>query len=102
MYNCTLTYGTYLVLKAYIHFALMYTTDHIFQVLQIKDLINKDSNLTTPFKLATGIKYSVSYLRVLFCPGVVQKATAPLEKRGVQYALPSAKRFSQLLVTNDL
>ena len=28
------------VSEAYIHFALMYTTDHIFWVLPIKDLIN--------------------------------------------------------------
>ena len=32
----------------------MYTTDHIFLVLPIKDLINKDGEPTTPFKLATG------------------------------------------------
>ena len=28
------------VLEAYIHFALMYTTDHILPVLPIKDMIN--------------------------------------------------------------
>ena len=28
------------VLEAYIHFALMYTTDHIFMVIPIKDMIN--------------------------------------------------------------
>ena len=54
--------------EAYINFALMYTTDHILPVLTIKDLINKDGNPTTPFKLATGTKPSVSHLRVLFCP----------------------------------
>ena len=42
------------VSEDYIHFALMYTADHIFLVLSIKDLINKDNDLTTPFKLATG------------------------------------------------
>ena len=36
-----------IVLEACIHFALMYTTDHIFPVLPIKDLINEDSNPTT-------------------------------------------------------
>ena len=38
-------------LESYIHFALMYTTDRIFLVLPIKDLINKDGESTTPFKL---------------------------------------------------
>ena len=35
------------VLEAYIHFALMYTIDHIFPVLPIKDLMNEDSDTTT-------------------------------------------------------
>ena len=42
----------------------MYTTDHIFTVLPIKDLINKDGDPTTPHKLATGTKYSVPHLRM--------------------------------------
>ena len=63
------------VLEACMHFVLMYTTDHIFPVLPIKYLINKDGYLTTPFKLATGTKHSVSHLRVLFFPYVVRKAT---------------------------
>ena len=54
-------------LETYIHFSLMYTTDHIFLVLTIKDLINEDGDPTTPYKLATVTKSSVSYLRVLFC-----------------------------------
>ena len=54
------------VSEVYINFALMYTTDHIFPVLPIRDLINKDSNPTTPFKLSTGTKPSVSHLYVLF------------------------------------
>ena len=56
------------VLEACIHFVLMYMTDHIFPVLPIRDLINEDGDPTTPHKLATGTKPSVSYLRVLFCP----------------------------------
>ena len=68
----------YRVSEAYIHFALIYTIDHIFLVLPIKDLINEDSDLTTPFKLATGTKPSVSYLSVLFCPYVVNKDTIRL------------------------
>ena len=65
----------------YIHFALMYTTDHIFPVLPIKDLINEDKDPTTPYKLATGTKPSVSHLRVLSFPYVVWKATAHVETK---------------------
>ena len=46
--------------EAYIHFALMYTTDHIFPVLPIKYLIKEDGEPTTTFKLATGTIPSVS------------------------------------------
>ena len=41
------------VLEAYIHFMFMYTADHIFLVLPINDLINKDKDPTTPFRLTT-------------------------------------------------
>ena len=58
------------VSEAYVHFTLMYTTDLIFPVLQIEDLINEDGDPTTPHKLATGTKPSVSQLRVLFCLNV--------------------------------
>ena len=44
------------VLEAYIHFALIYMSDHILPVLPIKDLINKDGKPTTPFKLVKGAK----------------------------------------------
>ena len=64
------------VSEACIHFSLIYMTDHIFPVLPIKDTINKDSDPTTPYKLATGTKPSVSHLRMLFCLCVVRKATA--------------------------
>ena len=53
----------------------MYTTYHIFPVLPLTYMIKEDGNPTTPFKLATGTKLSVSHLHVLFCPCVVQKAT---------------------------
>ena len=68
------------ILEAYIHFALMYTADHIFLVIPIKDLINKDGEPTTPFKLVTGTKPSISHLRVLFCPCVEQNILQLLEK----------------------
>ena len=38
--------------EVYVHFTLMYTTDHIFPVIPIKDLMNKDGDPTTPHKLA--------------------------------------------------
>ena len=71
------------VSEAYIHFALMYMTDHIFPVPPIKDMINKYSKPTTSFKLATDTKPSVSNLRVLFCPCVVRKATEHVEKKAL-------------------
>ena len=76
---CTISHSLMVharVSEGYIHFALMYTTDHIFPDLPIKDLINEDGEPTTPFKLATGTNPSVSYLRVIFCPCVVRKSTA--------------------------
>ena len=39
----------------------MYTTDHIFPVLPIKDLINEDGDPTSTYKLATGTKPSLSH-----------------------------------------
>ena len=52
--------------ELYVHFALMYMTDHIFPVLPIKDPIHKDGYPTIPYKLSTGTKPSVSHLGVLF------------------------------------
>ena len=63
------------VSEAYTHFALMCTTDKIFPVLPIKCMLNKYGDPTTPFTLETGTKTSVSHLRVLSFPCVVQKAT---------------------------
>ena len=69
------------VLEAYIHFVLMYMADHIFLVLPIKDLINEYGNPTTPVKLATGTKPSVSHLRVLFFHGLYGKLLKMLGQR---------------------
>ena len=82
------------VLEAYIHFALMYTPYHIFPVLPIKDLINKDGELTTPFKFATGTGPSVSRLRVLFCPCVVRKSTAYVGKKVLNMRHQAQKGFA--------
>ena len=67
--------------EVYVHFTLMYTTDHIFPVLPIKYLINEDGNPTIPHKLATGTQPSESRLRMLSCPCVVCKATAHVETK---------------------
>ena len=57
--------------KLFVYFALMYTTDHIFPVLPIKDIINEDGDTTTPPKLTTGtnlqcIIYACFIFRVLY------------------------------------
>ena len=49
------------VSEAYINLALMYTTDHIFTIIPIKDMINEDGDPTTPYKLANVTKPSVSH-----------------------------------------
>ena len=67
--------------EAYVNFKLMYTTDNIFPFIPIEDLINEDGDPTTPHKLATGTKPSVSHLHVLFCPCVVRKATVHVETK---------------------
>ena len=55
------------VLGAYIHFAFMYTTDHIFPVLPIKYLINEDGDPTTPYKLANRYRtFSITFIPVIF------------------------------------
>ena len=86
------------VLEAYVHFALMYTTDHIFPVLPIKDMRNEDGGLTTTQKLATGTKPSVSHLRVLFCPCVVWKATAHVETKELNMRHQAKKGFRGIFV----
>ena len=85
-------------LEAYIHFALMYTTDNIFPVLIIKDLVNEDGEPTTPFKFATGKKPSVSYVRMLFFPSVVQKYTAHVGKKALNMRHQAKKGFCGIFV----
>ena len=79
--------------EVYVHFILMYTTHHIFPVLPIKDLINKDGDPTTPHKLATGTKPSVSNLRVLFCLCVIRKATAHIDTKTLNMRQQAQKGF---------
>ena len=83
--------------ELYVHFALIYTTDHIFPVLPIKYLINEDGNPTTPHKFVTGTKPSVSHLRVLFFPCVVRKATAHVETKALHMRHQAQKGFPRYL-----
>ena len=85
-------------LEAYIHFTVMYATDHIFMVLPIKDMINEDVKPTTPFKTATGTKPSVSHLRVLSCPCVVRKDTAHIDKKALNIHHQAQKSFCGIFV----
>ena len=84
--------------EVYVHFVLIYTTDHIFPVLPIKDLINEDGDPTTPCKLATGTKPSVSHLCVLFCLCVVRKATAHIETKTLNMRHQAPKGFCGIFV----
>ena len=84
--------------EIYVHFALMYTTDYIFLVLPIKDLINEDGDPKTPYKMATGTKPSVSHLRVLFCLCVVRKATAHVVTKTLNMHHQAQKGFRGIFV----
>ena len=84
--------------EGYVHFSLMYTIYHIFPVLPIKDLINEDGNPTTPHKLATGKKTSVSHLRVLFFPCVIRKATAHVDTKTLNMRHQAQKGFRSIFV----
>ena len=69
------------LLEAYVHLILLYTPNHIFPVLPIRDLINEDGDTTTPHKLATGTKLLVSHVRMFIYPCVVQEAMAHVETK---------------------
>ena len=84
--------------EVYVHFTLMYTTNHVFLVLPIKDLINEDGNPTMLHKLETGTKPLVSHLRVLFFPYVVQKATAHVETKTLNMRHQAQKGFCGIFV----
>ena len=76
----------------------MYTTDHIFTVLPIKDLINEYGDPTTPHKLATSTEPSVSHLRILFCPCVVPKTMAHVETKTLNMCHQAQKGFRGIFV----
>ena len=76
----------------------MYTTHHIFTDLPIKHLINQDGEPTTPHKLETGTKPSVSNLHVLFSPCVVQKVTAHVYGNSFKMCHQSQNNFWGIFV----
>ena len=63
-------------------------------LLPIKDLINKDGEPTTSFKLVTGMKHSILHLRVLFCPCVVWKPTAHVGTKSLNMSHQAQKCFA--------
>ena len=76
----------------------MYTAECFPPVLPIEDLINEDGNLTTPLKLATGVKPSISFLCVLFFPCVVRKVTAHVRTKALNVRHQEQKRFCGIFV----
>ena len=86
------------VSEAYIHFSFMYTTYHIFPVLPMKYMINKDGDPNTPYKLAIGTKYSLSHLHVLFCPCVVWKATTRVGTKVLNMRQQAQKGYRGIFV----
>ena len=86
------------VQEVYVHFTLMYTTDHIFPVIPIKDIINEDGGPTTTHKLATGTKPSVYRLGVLFCPCVAPKATAHVETKTLNMRYQAQEGFCGIFI----
>ena len=76
----------------------MFTTDHIFPVLPIKDLITEDGDPTMPYKLATGTKPSVSHLYVLFCPCVVRKSMEHVDTKTLNMCHQAQKGFRGIFV----
>ena len=76
----------------------MYTTDRIFPVLPIKYLINENGDPTTPHKLATGTKPSVSHLRVLFCTCAVRKSMAHVQTKTLNMHHQAQKYFRGIFV----
>ena len=82
-YSCTLSYGT------------CYSSGSI---KPIKDLMNENGDTTTPHKLATGTKPSVSHLCVLFCPCVVQKAMAHVDTKALNMRHQAQKGFRGIFV----
>ena len=73
--------------------SLQPVTKTTIPVLPIKYLINEDGDPTTPFKIATGMKPSVSHLCVLLYPCDVRKATAHNETKALNIRHQAQKGF---------
>ena len=82
----------------YIKFSLMYTTDNIFNVVPIKHLVNQDLEPTTPQKLETGTKPSVSNIRVLIFPCVTKNDTAHVDTKALNMCHQSQICFLESLL----
>ena len=76
----------------------MYMIDHIFPVIPIKDMINEEGETTTPFKLSTVTKPSLSHLCALFFPCVVWKDTAHVNKKALNMRHQAQKIFLSIFV----
>ena len=98
MYNFTLTYVTCDIFGSVYSFFISIYGILYFPVLPIKYLINEDGEPSTPSKLATGKKPSVSYLRVLFCPCVVRKATSHVGTKALNIFHQAQKGFQGIFV----
>ena len=70
----------------------------IYYFLQIRHLVNQDGEPTTPQRLVTGTKPSVSNLRVLFCPYVVQKATTHIDTEALNMCHKKQNGFHGIFV----
>ena len=82
----------------YIHFLLIYTNYHIFPVIPIKHLLNQDGEPTMPHKLATGINFSVSNLRVLLLLCFVRKVNAHVYTKALNMCHWSQKGYRGIFV----
>ena len=100
---CTISHSLMVharVLEACIHFALIYTVNHIFLILPIKDPINKDDKPTTPFKLVTGKKPSITFTRVILSI-CCTKSYCTCWDKGIKYTSSRVKWFPRYLRWNS-
>ena len=97
-YNYTHSYGTCYSFGRVYSFCINVYNTSFYPVLPIKDLINDDGEPTKPLKLATVTKPPVSHLRVLFCPCIVQKATANVDKKALNMRHQAQKGFHGIFV----
>ena len=65
----------------FIHFTLMYTTDHIFPFLPNKHLVNQYVEPTIPHKLRNGTNPLLSNTHVLFCSVLYERQLDMLKQR---------------------